>query len=538
MAHIISKINGEKTCNFEIEVHRIVNVHTDSQEEGIPYAEISLTLEDGNTTKVQRVNLSKLAYTDWCSWDYRANFNIAAPTAKHQIASDIRSVLDNLPVVDIYQLSHTGIYKITGETVFCTGREVIRPSSSSGQDPELVLEPMPQSLDIDPNLSEEEAAAEMLNLIGLFPNPGRVILSQVLVALLRQAYEDAGKRPSFCIFLYGRSGTQKTTIASFLTQIYNRSDGIAEPTRLNASRASAVEMLMDVVDQVKVFDDLCPTDSNQVRRKQEETLAEITRYIGDGTIPVRMKGGKLYAGRPKCGVLFTGEYLIGTGSDAARLLPVEMTKPDTHALKYFQAHPLIVSTFYRNFLSWFIANYDGTVAWLKEWLNEYSKTDLGVHDRLRETHFFLNTAYLLMLTYCGEKDVLSKEEIIRLHKNFLKLLNKLIHEQHERVEPMAPVSPVQRNVLVRIRELYRSGQLSIPGNKRQFTDESHDGIKHTGCLCLRPNVLTRFFPSRNIEDIAAELDAQGALSKSTDGLKKKISVAGGKYFYCIPLTFL
>ena len=90
----------------------------------------------------------------------------------------------------------------------------------------------------------------------------------MLVALLRQAYEDAGSRPSFCIFLHGRTGTQKTTLASFLTQIYNRADGIAEPTRLNTSHASAVEMLIDLTDQVKVFDDLFPAASDSIRKKQ------------------------------------------------------------------------------------------------------------------------------------------------------------------------------------------------------------------------------------------------------------------------------
>lgn len=397
---------------------------------------------------------------------------------------------------------------------------------------------MSQRLDFDPDLSEGEAAAEMLNLISLFPDPGRIILSQVLVALMRQAYEDAGKAPAFCIFLYGRTGTQKTTIASFLTQVYNRREGIVELTRLNASHASAVELLMDAVDEVQVFDDLFPADSKQVRKSQEEVFFEITRLIGDGTIPARMKGGKVREGRPKCGVLFTGEYLIGKGSDAARLLPVEMTKPDTRALKYFQEQPLIVPTFYRNFISWFIENYDGTVVYLKEWLEEYRKTDLGVHDRLRESHFFLNTAYSLLLEYCGEKGVLTEEEVLGFHSSFAELLTRLVHEQNERVSPTATISATLGNVLEHIKDLYRNHQLSIASNKRQFDDAQHDGIVHSGCLCLRPHTLSHFFPSSDINDIARELETEGALTKGKDGLTKKISAIHGKYCYCIPLEYL
>lgn len=540
MLRLIPEVEGKRISNFVILVHRRVNVHMDSQPDGVSHIEMSLSFEKGGPSIKKQVPLSQLGTMDWRELDYRATFIPQIPVAKanRYIGTDIRSKLDDLPTTEVYRLSHSGMYIINGEPVFCTGDAVIRPSSSATQGPEVECGHMSQRLDIDPTLSEGEAAAEMLNLVSLFPNPGRIILAQVLVALMRQAYEDAGKAPSFCVFLYGHTGTQKTTIASFLTQVYSRSEGIAELARLNASCASAVELLMDAVDEVQVFDDLFPADSKQVRKSQEEVLFEITRYIGDGTIPARMKGGKVREGRPKCGVLFTGEYRIGKGSDAARLLSVKMTKPDTCALKYFQEQPLIVSTFYRNFISWFVENYDKTVAYLKEWLDEYRKTDLGVHDRLRETHFFLNTAYSLLLEYCEEKGILTKEEVLGFHSGFADLLNKLVQEQNERVSPCATVSATLGNALERIRELYRSNQLSIADNKQQFDDHQHDGVRHQNCLCLRPEALSRFFPSRDINDVAHELERENALIKGRDGLSKKISAIHGKHCYWIPLNLL
>lgn len=540
MCRVVPTINGEKIGNFGINIHRLVNIHNDSQPEGLPHVEISISFEKGPSSGKTRVALSKLAATNWSTLDYRISFNprIATSTANRYIADAIRSALEAFSATNVYRLSHPRLHIINGEPVFCTGKEVIRCSSSAAQGQEVECEPMSQRMDIDPNLSEAEAAAEMLNLIGLCPDPGRIILSQELVAFMRQAYEDAGKPPSFCVFLYGRSGTQKTTMASFLTQAYNRRTGIIEPTRLNASLASAVEMMMDLADQVKVFDDLFPADSTQVRKQQEETLSEITRYIGDGTIPARIKGSKVQEGRPKCGVLFTGEYLIGKGSDAARLLPVEMTKPDTTKLTYFQAQPLIVSTFYHNFISWFIENYDETVSYLKKWLDEYRKTDLGVHDRLRETHFFLNTAYMLLLEYCEAKGVLSKEEVLRFHKCFAEVLTQLVRDQNRRVYPTESAPPVQGNYLDHIRELYRKRRLSIANNKRLFNEGQHDGVVHQDCLCLRPQTLARLFPSSDINDIARQLDAKGALIKGRDSLMKKISALKGKYCYWIPLTRL
>lgn len=538
MCRITPRIKDEKISNFDIIIHRVVNLHNDSLKESVCCAEISLSFENGDCSQKREVEISKLENMNWSELDYRAKFCPRTPktTASRYIANDIRSALENFLVTDIYRLTRPGLYKINGTPIFCTGREAIQPPASANQVPEIECTGISLRLDVDSELSEADAAAEVLNLISLSPNPGRIILSQMLTALMRQAYEDAGKAPSFCVFLYGASGMQKTTIASFLTQIYNRSNGIVAQTRLNASLASAVEILMDSTDQVVVFDDLFPAVSKQIRKDQEKTLSEITRYIGDGTVPARIKSGAVREGRPKCGVLFTGEYLIGEGSDAARLLPVEMSKPDTCALQYFQAQPLIVSTFYHNFILWFIERYDETVAYLKEWLNEYRQTSLGIHDRLQETHYFLNTAYSLMLEYCKEVGVLKENDVLRFHKSFVKMLNRLVREQNERVSPTNNMYPTQGNVLERIRELYRNNQLSIANG--QFSDAQHDGIIHNGCLCLRPQALSHFFPGSDTDEIARKLETAGALSKGKDSLKKKISSAKGKYFYCIPLACL
>ena len=540
MLCLIPRIEDKEISNFILYLHRLVNIHIDSQQDSVRYIEVSLSVEKGEPNGKAQVPFSQLEAMDWRTLDYRATFNpqITVAKANRYIAAGIRSALDNLPATEVYRLSHPGLYLVKGEPVFCTGDGVIRPSSSAAQRPEIEPGQMSQRLDFDPDLSEGEAAAEMLNLIALIPDSGRIILSQMIMALSRQAYEDAGKSPSFCIFLHGRTGTQKTTIAGFLTQVYNRGNGIAEPTRLNASQASVIEMLMNTTDQVKVFDDLFPANAKQVRKDQEKTLSEIIRYIGDGTIPTRMIGGKVREGRPKCGALFTGEYLIGEGSDAARLLPVEMTKPDGQALRYFQEQPLIVSTFYRNVIFWLVENYNEIVAYLKAWLNEYRKTDLGVHDRLRETHFFLNTAYSLLLEYCEEKGVLSKEDVLRFHSSFVELLTQLVQAQNERVFPTTSASSVMGNALERIRELYRSCQFSIAPDKRQFNDEQYDGVKHKNCLCLRPETLSHFFLGREVKDIAQELDNAGALDKGDNGLAKKISAARGKYFYWIRLDCL
>ena len=175
---------------------------------------------------------------------------------------------------------------------------------------------------------------------------------------------------------------------------------------------------------------------------------------------------------------------------------------------------------------------------MKEWLDEYRKTDLGVHDRLCETHFFLNSAYSLLLEYCEEKGILTKEDVLGFHSSFVELLNGLVRAQNERVSPMASAPPMRGNVLERIRELYRSRQLTITNDKRKFDGEHYHGVIHKDCLCLRPQALSHFFPSRDTNDVARELEREDALIKGKDGLGKKISAIHGKYCYWIPLNRL
>ena len=163
---------------------------------------------------------------------------------------------------------------------------------------------------------------------------------------------------------------------------------------------------------------------------------------------------------------------------------------------------------------------------------------MRIHDRLRETHFYLNTAYSLLLEYCEEKGVLTKVDALQFHESFIDILNQLVQKQNERVSSSAAVYSKCDNVLDRIRELYHNHQFSLPKSKSQFIGEKYDGVIHDGCLCLHPKAFSRFFPSYDCEDIARKLDAEGALEKGKDGLKKKISAAHGNYFYCIPLSSL
>lgn len=528
--------HGTQLCNFYPHVESLEDVQDIEENLISSYVQIQLGFEDGKSS-TQTMQITELDRAQWLGMDKRCWFNpeVSKTKISRYLEKIVRSQLDSAPRKKIYQANGPGIFIIEGEPVFYTGFEVIRSPVSAAPHEIIMQQRGKKNLDIDTGLSEGEAVSGMFDLISLSSAPGRVILIYQILCLMRAAYVEAGKRPNFCIYLYGKTGTKKTTFSSFLTQVYDRGKGIASPPRLNASIPAAVEMMSDIAEDAIIFDDLYPAESNRIRKQQEETLVEITRIIGDGTVPARLRGKKVTFDSPKCGVIFTGEYVIGSGSDAARLLPIEMLPPDGERLKYFQDHPLLVSTFYYFFIRWFIANYKEIVELLKEWLCNYRKIDLGVHARLQETHFFMISAFAILMQYCVEKNFLSHVDAIRLHGSFRNLITELVRQQDRQVQQSGSGSLKVQDYWGSMRELYKSGQLSVASCIDQFDVEVHDGLLHKNRLYFRRDKLLRYFPGSAIEDLVNALDAQGVLEKGEKNRTKQLSGLNGMRFYVIPL---
>ena len=133
MGMVTPSIGGKRISNFGVDIHRIVDIYVDSSAEPTRYAKISLFFEDGSSSKMVRVALSKLSVINWSAIDYRAALDpqIAVTRANRYIADSIRRALDGLPVTNVHQLSHPGLCKINGEAVFCTGGVVIRPPATA-----------------------------------------------------------------------------------------------------------------------------------------------------------------------------------------------------------------------------------------------------------------------------------------------------------------------------------------------------------------------------------------------------------------------
>ena len=250
------------------------------------------------------------------------------------------------------------------------------------------------------------------------------------------------------------------------------------------------------------------------------------------------KGNAISGGNIKTGVVFTGEYLIGSGSDAARLLPVEIEKPDEYKLKMFQDKPLILSTFYFYFIRWYVEHYAEIVDVISEWRSAYQKFDLGLAPRLKETLLLFNSTYALLMQYGFQIGSLSEVNVKKSARNFLKMLTMLVKNQNQRVKMTSENVPEKKNYWIEVRELYKSKQFIIAKNSALFQKEIHDGVIHRNKLYLRGESFSKYFPNDNYEDVIQELVLQGVIEIGKTTYTKQISALKGLRFYVIPLTVI
>jgi len=465
------------------------------------------------------------------------------PKANEHIASIIRSQCFTALLENMGDIDRLGTHIVEGIPVFNAGNQLIWPDSISIK-PSVKWEPSPNiRLAIDSNYSEQDADVGMMKIINLSSESGRLLFAFNLLNVMREAFSIVGVTPRSCIFMYGPTGVKKTTFARFQLQLYNRDETFEPLIRLNASVAAAVRLLYEKSDCVVGLDDLFPAQDRDIHRLQEKTLLEILRIIGDGIEPARMRGQKIAKSPPRCGVLFTGEYYIGEGSDAARLLPVRMTIPiDNDKMSACQREPLMLSTFYHFFIRWYITNFDTICGLLKEWIAIYRSTKTGIHDRLQEMQFCLEAAFKLYLTYRIEKGFISKDVSLEQYSSFYQQLRGIVREQNNRANRSKVLNP-NIDHLALIRSIYHQKSFSLVTSIKDFEIKEHDGIIHNDHLYLRRDKLLKLIrvyePSVDFDDILENLKMHQALKKGNSSNSKQLH--GGRRnlrFYVVKLSKL
>lgn len=525
--------SGMGVSNFSLCVQGMVEiVSSDSKRFAV---RVDICFESDEHHEIE-LECKELDIVEWNKIDPRCIINKRCKNAQEYIANIIRLQLQSAPREIQYELEGLGIKRLNEkQIVFVLGDRVTTRSSDTDHLPCIRLQKSAVRLDIDSQITAEEAFDGMRELIRLSSQIGRVLVAHVISGMMRAAFKEAGFTPCAVLLVTGESGMLKSHYVPHLTQLYNRKDGIKAETRFNSTACYIEEILSQYNECTVVIDDLHTAESKSSMKRNEVTAEEILRRISDNTGRGHKEGNTLVQKEFGGNAVFIGEYTIGKGSTISRALVVPITKrPNGSILYKYQQKPLLVSTFYYFFITWYVDHYDDICELIDERLSRFRQRneEQDIHGRLCDTQFYLQISYMFFLEFCRDSGFLSTKDVIGEYKDFCCQLEALIIEQHKRCrEDDTGITEV--DYLKLIRKLYQSNSFKLAKCKDEFDINKHDGLYHyDGYVCLRGQKLVKkickIIPDTKQEQISRYLLDKGALKQVKE--KNTVQIDGTRFY--------
>lgn len=547
--HINWYLKDEKNrpvCNFIPEVIGLIRVEGPESDKNCVRLQIHF-IEEESVELI--VPLSEIDRINWSMIDQRCIINSRYKNARGYIGNLIRINLRTAPTETRYSLDRLGINHIEDEVVFVAGNRVITRSSATELESKIILGNLSFRLDIDTGLTKSQTFSGMRELISLIPKIGRILVAHAISGITREAFKEAGFTPCAVLVIVGESGMLKSHYVPHIVQLYNRADEIRADTRFNSTQRFIEDVLYEHGECTTVIDDLHTAEARSIKRANETTAEEIIRRISDDTGRGHKEGNALILKKFRGNVVFIGEYIIGRESTMPRALIVNFTKrPNEKILdKYQRQQPLLVSTFYYFFIQWYVAHFEEICEGIGERLTNFRETTANsyLHGRLRDTQFYLQISYMLLLEFCKDSGFISEEDALDEYDDFRNQVSRLVHEQQNRYES-GKSKAENIDYLKIIRKLYRKEKFRLADSASEYRPEEHDGLIYYECLCLRrknlEKKLHKVSPDIKINDAIEELKDKNALKLVKDKLTVKISKldksVGAQRFYAIKLDVL
>lgn len=131
-------------------------------------------------------------------------------------------------------------------------------------------------------LSRVDAAYASMNLSNVISQRVSVpMLGVTYLAPLREFLAQAGCDPAFAVFLYGRTGSRKSTAAALFLSHFGNFTSRSLPASFNDTSNYIRRKAFAIKDALLVVDDYHPTSSVQERRTMERTAQSLARAFGD-----------------------------------------------------------------------------------------------------------------------------------------------------------------------------------------------------------------------------------------------------------------
>ncbi len=425
----------EPLCNFTAEI--LEDVAKDDGA-GTPTRAFSVhgQLSDGMPLPTGTVDAGKFAALNWVNelWGIRAVIRAGRDT-KDRLREAIQLHSKNAKSRYIY--THTGWREIGGKHVYLTGAGAV---GDDGVTVELDRELSRYRLPSKPE-AVADAMRASLRFLDLAPYTITIPLwaSAFLAPLAEIVY------PGFMLWLYGKSGTLKSTLAALALCHYGE---FTDKTLFGWSdTVNRLEMNCFLLkDAPIIIDDFAPQSDPFKAREMERNAAQIVRNVGNQAGRGRMRRDLSMAAtyRPRGLVISTGEQVPDGESVSARLFTLELHPGDVNMERLSAAqveawrYPHALS----GYLLWLAGQWPALAENLpadQREMRDRARVKLsGIHLRLPEALSQLYMGLDLGLKYAVEVGALSDAERVAWLGRGWEALRSGAEAQAARVEKERP----------------------------------------------------------------------------------------------------
>ena len=432
----------EPLCNFTAEV--IEDVARDDGA-GTPTRALTVRgrLADGTPLPAGEVEVSKFTAMNWVNelWGVQAVIRAGRDT-RDRLREAIQ--LHNAAVTHRHIYTHTGWREIEDgdgrRRVYLSGNGAL---GATGVTVELERELSRYCLPLEPVTREAQAEAVRASLRFLEVGPLELTAPLWAAAYLAPLAELV--YPDFVLWLYGKTGTLKSTLAALTLCHYGDFDD-----RALFSWGDTVNRLeMDcflLKDALIVIDDFAPQSDPFKAREMERNAAQIVRNVGNQAGRGRLKRDLSMAMtyRPRGLVIATGEQAPDGQSIAARIYTLELRPGDVdlERLTAAQAEARLYPQALAGYLGWLSEQWDHLTDTLPEQvraLRDAARATLdGMHLRLPAALAQLYAGMDLGLTYAVAVGALTEAAATDLRARGWEALKTGSEAQAQRVERERP----------------------------------------------------------------------------------------------------
>ena len=408
------------------------------------YLELQGILQSGAPLPPVKILLSE--FLDKAAWPGLAWGAKAAirPFEDKEVRYCIQQMAQGIPETVIY--THLGWRKIKGSWVY------LHAGGAIGSDEvEVEISDRLRRYTLPGSKGDmREAIRASLSLLNLGPKAVTYSLEAlVYLAPLCELLRKATVEPSFLMYLWGTSGSFKSTLSALFLSHFGYFEPKGLPASFRDTANSIEELAFQAKDTLLPVDDLYPAKNLRERAKLEGVLEYLLRNQGDRQGKGRLESStKQRPVHPPRGlILSSGEVQPLSGSSLARAWLVHIKSGDFDLDRKIipaQAQQDLLSHAMRGYLEYLAPQLDalssqlqGDFEYLREQAKKTSKTRTR-HGRLDKTVAFLYLGFQVFINYAVTEEAITQEEAANYLQEAWKTFNEVaddLAQVAEREEP-------------------------------------------------------------------------------------------------------